>query len=133
MLVRRELIRTARAAFSGEEAFRFRHILIRDAAYDAIPKAVRADLHERFATWLEQKAGDRLPEYAEILAYHLERAYVYRAELGPVGAREEALASRAATLLADAARRASARGTCARRRTSSSVRLLCCWSATRRA
>jgi len=110
MLVRRELIRPARAVFTGEEAFRFRHILIRDAAYDAIPKAIRANLHERFATWLEQKAGERLSEYEEIVAYHLEQAYRYSAELGPVGEKERARARRAATLLAGAARKASARG-----------------------
>lgn len=109
MLVRRELIRPGRAAFAGEEAFRFRHILIRDAVYDAIPKAIRAELHERFATWLEQKAGERVTEYEEILAYHLEQAYRYRAELGPVDEAEETLARRAATLLAEAARRASTR------------------------
>ena len=48
-LVRRELIRSERAHFAGEDGFRFRHLLIRDAAYDAIPKATRAELHERFA------------------------------------------------------------------------------------
>ena len=44
---------TARSS-PGEDAFRFRHLLIRDAAYDALPKATRADLHERFAAWLER-------------------------------------------------------------------------------
>ncbi len=110
MLVRRELIRPARTAFAGEEAFRFRHVLIRDAAYEAIPKTIRADLHERFAAWLEQKARERLSEYEEILAYHLEQAYRYRVELGPVGEGEQALAGRTAALLAECARRASARG-----------------------
>jgi predicted ATPase len=110
MLVRRELIRPARTAFAGEEAFGFRHILIRDAAYEAIPKAIRADLHERFAAWFEQKAGERLSEYEEILAHHLEQAYRYRADLGPVTEEEQALARRTAMLLAECARRASARG-----------------------
>ena len=45
----RELIHPERAQFAGEDGFRFRHLLIRDAAYDALPKAVRAELHERFA------------------------------------------------------------------------------------
>ena len=39
----------ASATCPDDDAFRFRHILIRDAAYDALPKATRADLHERFA------------------------------------------------------------------------------------
>ncbi len=53
-LVRKELIRPDRPQLAGEDGFRFRHILIRDAAYDALPKAVRADLHARFAAWLEE-------------------------------------------------------------------------------
>ena len=51
-LVRRELVRPDRPQLPGEDAFRFRHLLIRDAAYDALPKATRAELHERFAAWL---------------------------------------------------------------------------------
>ncbi|HZU61856.1 MAG TPA: adenylate/guanylate cyclase domain-containing protein, partial [Solirubrobacteraceae bacterium] len=41
-LVRKELIRPHPATLKGDEAFRFRHLLIRDAAYDALPKATRA-------------------------------------------------------------------------------------------
>ena len=51
-LVRKELIRPDKPQLPGEDAFRFRHLLIRDAAYDALPKATRAELHERFADWL---------------------------------------------------------------------------------
>jgi tetratricopeptide (TPR) repeat protein len=65
----------------GDDAFRFRHLLIRDAAYDALPKAVRAELHEGFAKWLERRAPE-LVELDEILGYHLEQAVRYRAELG---------------------------------------------------
>ncbi len=54
-LVRKELIRPDKPAAPGEDAFRFRHLLIRDAAYDALPKATRAELHERFAAWLEER------------------------------------------------------------------------------
>ena len=80
-LVRRELIRPERAQLPGEDGFRFRHILIRDAAYDALPKATRAELHERFAGWLEQRGAD-LVELDEILGYHLEQAARYKHELG---------------------------------------------------
>ena len=80
-LVRKELIRSDKPQLPGEDAFRFRHILIRDAAYDALPKATRADLHQRFAAWLEQH-GTELVELDEILGYHLEQACRYRAELG---------------------------------------------------
>ena len=68
-LVRKELIRPERAQLAGDDGFRFRHLLIRDAAYDALPKATRADLHERFAEWLEHN-GRALVELDEILGYH---------------------------------------------------------------
>ena len=48
-LVRKELIRPERSTRRQDEAFRFRHLLIRDAAYDSLPKETRAELHERFA------------------------------------------------------------------------------------
>src|SRR5205823_6673434 len=51
-LVRRELVRPDRAQLASDDGFRFRHLLIRDAAYDSLPKSVRAELHERFADWL---------------------------------------------------------------------------------
>ncbi len=80
-LVRRELIRPTRSLLPEEDAFRFRHLLIRDTAYDALPKATRAELHEQFALWLERRAGE-LVEIDEILGHHLEQACRYRAELG---------------------------------------------------
>jgi class 3 adenylate cyclase/tetratricopeptide (TPR) repeat protein len=80
-LVRKELVRPDRAQLQGDDAFRFRHLLIRDAAYDALPKSERADLHEAFALWLEEHGGD-LVELDEILGYHLEQAWRYRIELG---------------------------------------------------
>jgi tetratricopeptide (TPR) repeat protein len=80
-LVRKELVRPDRAQLAGDDAYRFRHLLIRDAAYDALPKATRADLHRRFASWLEQH-GANLVELDEILGYHLEQAARYLEELG---------------------------------------------------
>ena len=73
-------------------------------------KELRAELHEQFAAWLERAAGDRALEYEEILGFHLERAYLYRAELAPVDEAAGDLASRAAERLASAGRRASVRG-----------------------
>jgi tetratricopeptide (TPR) repeat protein len=80
-LVRRGLIRPDRPVLPGEDAYRFRHLLICDAAYEALPKATRADLHRRFARWLEEQ-GQSLVELDEIVGYHLEQACRYRAELG---------------------------------------------------
>src|SRR5436190_6602544 len=108
-LVRKELIRPDRPQLAGEDGFRFRHLLIRDAAYDALPKATRAELHERFASWLEQRAPD-LVELDEILGYHLGQAHRYRVELGSVDADARALAERASNRLQAAGSRASARG-----------------------
>jgi class 3 adenylate cyclase/tetratricopeptide (TPR) repeat protein len=103
-LVRRELIRPDESPFSGEDAFRFRHILIRDAAYASLPRAARADLHERFAGWLERTIGERAEEYEEILGYHLEQSLVTRLTPRTEGDRE--LAARASRLLSSAGRRA---------------------------
>ena len=99
-LVRKDLIRPA-----GEDTYRFKHLLLRDAAYESLPKEKRADLHERFAQWLEVA----VPEVEEIRGYHLEQAYRYRAELGPVDERALELARRASRLLATAGLRASHR------------------------
>ena len=109
-LVRKELVRPDHAQFPGEDAFRFRHQLIRDAAYDAMSKELRAELHEQFAAWLENAAGDRVLEYEEILGFHLEQAYRYRAELAPVDEAARDLASRAAERLSSAGEHARLRG-----------------------
>jgi len=105
-LVRKELVRPDRSQLSGDDAFRFRHLLIRDAAYDALPKGERADLHQSFAAWLEEH-GAELVELDEILGYHLEQAWRYRTELG-AGSDPE-LMNAARTRLEAAARRAMLR------------------------
>jgi class 3 adenylate cyclase/tetratricopeptide (TPR) repeat protein len=104
-LVRKELIRPDAPRVPAEDAFRFRHLLIRDAAYDALPKAKRAELHERFADWLEGRASDPA-ELDEILGYHLEQAARYKQELGQP---DSQLAERAGIRLAAAGRRARSR------------------------
>src|SRR4029079_1562422 len=78
-LVRKEVVRPDRTVIPGDDAFRFRHLLIRDTAYEGLPKAVRADLHERFADWLDGNVA--LVEQDEIVGYHPERAARYRLEL----------------------------------------------------
>jgi class 3 adenylate cyclase/tetratricopeptide (TPR) repeat protein len=105
-LVRSQLIRPERAA-AGEEAYHFRHVLIRDAAYAATSKERRAYLHERHAGWLERAHGDRVGEVEEIVGYHLEQAHCLRSELGRPN---EHLAARAGERLSAAGRRALGRG-----------------------
>jgi len=104
-LVRKELVRPDRAQLAGDDAFRFRHLLIRDAAYEGLPKAARAELHERFANWLAERAED-LIEFDEIAGYHLEQAHRYRLELGLVDDLTTRLAERAAERLGAAGDRA---------------------------
>jgi class 3 adenylate cyclase/tetratricopeptide (TPR) repeat protein len=105
-LVRSELVRQVGALVPGEEAYRFRHLLIRDAAYAAIPKASRARLHEALAGWLEHAAPPSAFELDEIVGHHLEQALVFRQELGE---RDEELAARAASRLLAAGERAIGR------------------------
>ncbi len=107
-LVRKELVRPERSVLPGDDAFRFRHILIRDAAYDSLPKVTRAELHERFAAWIEERLPD-LVELDEIAGYHLEQAAGYLAELGLDPARAAELAERASARLAAAGSAAFAR------------------------
>ena len=103
-LVRRELVEPALSSIPGEDGFRFRHALIRDAAYAGIPKRTRADLHERFAAWVEvHDRGD------ELVGYHLEQAYLYREELEALDEHTRSLGERAGELLTSAGRRALAR------------------------
>jgi predicted ATPase len=71
---------------------------------------MRADLHERFASWLERAAGARIAEFEEIVGYHLELAYRCLAELGPVDEHGQAIAARASMRLGAAGRRAFDRG-----------------------
>ena len=92
--------------------YRFHHLLIRDAAYNSLLKRARAQLHERFVAWAEplNRERDRETEFEEILGYHLEQAFRYRSELGPIDDEIANTGRRAADKLASAGRRAFARG-----------------------
>ncbi|HZC28840.1 MAG TPA: hypothetical protein VE269_03790, partial [Gaiellaceae bacterium] len=106
-LVRKDLIRPHRSTERADDAFRFSHALIRDAAYAGIAKQARASLHEAFARWLERAGATK--DVSEIVGYHLEQAFRYRTELGAVDDAAKALGARAAELLGNAGRRALAR------------------------
>ena len=108
-LVRKDFVVPGRSDIRVDEAFAFRHLLIRDAAYEALPKEDRAELHERFAVWFERTFSERVDEVEEILGYHLEQAYRIRRDLRPADERGRALASAAAERLAASGRRAAAR------------------------
>jgi class 3 adenylate cyclase/tetratricopeptide (TPR) repeat protein len=101
-----EFIRPDVSGFVDEEGYAFSHVLIRDAAYEGILKRTRAQLHERFATWLVRTAGERVNEYEEIVGYHLEQAYRYSTELGMLTQRDQRLAERASEFLSSAGKQA---------------------------
>src|SRR4051812_2114528 len=106
-LVRKELVRSTPSMFPMDEGFRFRHLLIRDAAYESLPKATRAELHEQFASWL---STHELVEADEMIGYHLEQAHRYRRELDPEAAELLGLAGGASEHLSAAGRAALDRG-----------------------
>ena len=110
LLVRKDFIVPDRSVVPGEEGYRFRHQLIRDAAYNGVPKSERAFLHERFARLIEERAGANIVEVEEILGYHLEQAVEYRKQLGRPDEHSAALGREAAERLARAGSRAHARG-----------------------
>jgi predicted ATPase/class 3 adenylate cyclase len=104
-LLRRDLaVREPRATISGEQAYKFKHVLIREVAYAGLSKSARADLHHAFAGWLAERAKDEL---LEIRAFHLDQAARLAAELD--GAAPAGLAEEAAAALTRAGRRASSR------------------------
>jgi len=108
--VHRHLLEVSRKglleASPGEETFRFRHVLIRDAAYATLPKAQRAELHERFAHWLaSQGTGSD-----ELIGFHFEQAHDYLVELGRDDRTTGALATEAGERLSGAGLRAAKRG-----------------------
>jgi DNA-binding SARP family transcriptional activator/tetratricopeptide (TPR) repeat protein len=90
--------------------YSFRHILIQQAAYRATPKSLRAELHRRFADWLEHLPGEPATQHAEILGYHLEQSVRYLSELKPAEAQSSPLPRRAAAHLETAGRAAHDRG-----------------------
>ena len=104
-LSRKELVRPAGTDLPGEDAFRFLHVLLRDTAYAAIPKARRAELHERFARWLDKRAEAVGTDEDEFVGHHLEQAVRLRRALGPASAGLVGLAESAADRLAIAGRR----------------------------
>jgi len=98
------LLPESRSSISGESAYRFKHVLMREVAYSGLSKSERADIHTRFAAWLRERAGEEL---LEVRAYHLDHAATLLKELE--GKAPPALAAEAATALEEAGRRALAR------------------------
>jgi class 3 adenylate cyclase len=63
------------STIAGEREFMFKHVLIRDVAYESLPKRERAGAHTRVARWIEETLGERTREFGELLAYHYAEAH----------------------------------------------------------
>jgi tetratricopeptide (TPR) repeat protein len=113
-LVRKELLRVDEGASEAELdediRFRFRHQLLRDAAYEGLPKHERARLHEAYGNWLEGHLGKRLEELREVVGFHLGQAAENRRDVAGNDEQARRLAARSAGHLEAAARRANAIG-----------------------
>ena len=104
-LVQKQLIRRARPEFAGEDAFRFSHALIRDAAYAGLPKRLRGEHHERLAGWLRAGLASATSSSDSISS---RRAAAGRA--GPARCARPGAAGEAADRLAAAAQAELRRG-----------------------
>ena len=109
-LLLKDIVRPSPSDVGGSWGLRFRHILLRDAAYDAIPKADRASLHEAFAGYLQASLAERTTEFDEFIGYHLEQAHRMRDELGLHDEHTELLARSAFEHLRASGLRAAERG-----------------------
>ena len=75
-LERKEFVRRERrSAVAGETEYSFRHALVREVAYEQIPRAQRADKHRAAAVWIESLG--RIEDHSELLAYHYAAALDY--------------------------------------------------------
>ena len=108
-LRRKDMVEPEGTYWIDEPVYRFHHVLLRDAAYRSLLKEARAELHERFADWLREKAGELVGEHEEVIAFHLQQAHSYRRELGPLDDRGRKLGERAAARLHSAGQRALVR------------------------
>jgi hypothetical protein len=97
-LERREFVqRERRSTVAGETEYAFRHALVREVAYEQIPRAQRGEKHRRVADWLETLG--RSEDLAELLAHHYVAVLDYSEP-------DAEFAARAARALGEAGERA---------------------------
>src|SRR5439155_2766242 len=105
-LARKELVRPARtSSMEGEHEYGFWHVLVRDVCYGQIPRAARAARHQAAAAWIEEKAGERVEDLADVLAHHYQAALELTRAAG-LGEQAEQLQAQALRYLALAGERA---------------------------
>ncbi len=74
------VVQRSPSALADAAEFGFRHVLIRDVAYDSLPKRDRSRLHRDVAAWAESELSDRIDEFSELIAGHLAAALAYEEE-----------------------------------------------------
>ena len=89
--------RERRSSVANETEYAFRHALVREVAYEQIPRSQRGDKHRRVADWLETLG--RSEDLAELLAHHYIAVLEYSEPDAP-------LVTRAARSLGEAGDRA---------------------------
>ena len=105
-LVRREFVRPVRvSAVRGQDEFSIWHALVRDVAYQQIPRARRAEKHVAAAAWIEEMARERVADHAEILVHHYEQALELSRAAGDDGANLREPLARVLVLAGDRAMR----------------------------
>jgi class 3 adenylate cyclase len=109
-LVRAELLHQEAGEDRAQQRYAFRHMLIRDVAYRSMPRQLRAELHERYANWLERMTEDATIDRSEAIGHHLELAYESWSGIAPGDETTRQLGRRAGEVLAAAGRRAAMRG-----------------------
>lgn len=82
-LERREVVsQSLSSSVEGEHEFRFRHVLVRDAAYSRIPRSLRVVQHQRCADWMDTFSQERGADLSELRAHHRTTAYELATVLG---------------------------------------------------
>jgi class 3 adenylate cyclase/tetratricopeptide (TPR) repeat protein len=77
-LERKQLVQRAQtSSVQHQDEYVFWHALVRDVAYAQIPRAGRARRHQAVAEWVEQVAGERVGDLAEVVAHHYVQALAY--------------------------------------------------------
>jgi class 3 adenylate cyclase/tetratricopeptide (TPR) repeat protein len=77
-LERKQLVQRARtSSVQHQDEYAFWHALVRDVAYAQIPRAGRARRHQAVAEWVEEVAGERVGDLAEVVAHHYGQALAY--------------------------------------------------------
>jgi class 3 adenylate cyclase/tetratricopeptide (TPR) repeat protein len=114
-LERKQFVRRERrSSVAGEQEYAFRHALIRDIAYNQIPRPRRSDLHRGAAAWIERLAAERPDDHAEMLVHHYTSALDYARAAGRDTSDLERLARTALRAAGDRARSLNALGAAAR-------------------